>query len=389
MLARAMIGLLMFGHSALAADGGWTSGGGELLATDTNPWFVQSAQRERVVRYCIVADEANFGVEKRHLSRQVRHSFDYWRDEFSSAMIVNDVYVASETFVEQDCNGTESLRFQFGWLDADQERQFREHGQDPRRFVAVAVRTDYDEERLEGKGFIYVSPPRGPLGMTSSDVIAEPWQAHGQALLGAVLKHELGHVFGLQHNGGINDLMSGGFPELQINRNENNYGFFRGVFRIPQGVPIFTSFYGVGMFPDRLRRFLGIGTESFTILKYLVFGDRVRVVGQAEYNGPETFVGEIKIEAEKTWKVEPLIRLWLPERQRVFPVRPSGGQSFLVGPTAVHKQARGIYTGRSGSGPRQIHLHIAPNYFQVGGVLDDQLILDVNDAFENVPESKK
>ncbi len=37
---------------------GWTSGGGELLRTAINPWFIQNT---KVVHYCVLADEKNFG----------------------------------------------------------------------------------------------------------------------------------------------------------------------------------------------------------------------------------------------------------------------------------------------------------------------------------------
>jgi hypothetical protein len=73
--------------------------------------------------------------------------------------------------------------------------------------AAIAIRTEYDENKLRGRGFIYVAPAKGPQGLESKGSTIDPWTIFDGGLLMVTIQHELGHVFGLQHTQESNGLM--------------------------------------------------------------------------------------------------------------------------------------------------------------------------------------
>ncbi len=219
--------------------GGWGSSGGESFRDGHNPWFIQNTP---VVRYCVKLDGAGFSADPAKAHQLVQRAISYWQNEFKTAKEVMKpefpVDIATQQFVAVDCAGHEDanvdLTFQLGYgtLDAKQ----RTFLVDPRKYVGIAVRTDYDEVNLRGKGFIYISSDRGDNRFNAETVgsvsafVDQPWQYDG--LLYRVLVHELGHVFGLPHvGGGVNNfsnahnetqktasLMSEQYPEEIVQR---------------------------------------------------------------------------------------------------------------------------------------------------------------------------
>jgi hypothetical protein len=187
--------------SLLAA---WASGGGVIHRDALNPWFLENT---RNVHYCIDIDVGNFGITADDASRQVAAALNEWTTALS--LSVDDYYPANElvpfgqvrigtqTFVERSCSDAADfdLRFQLGRLTAEQQANFN----NPKEFVGIAVRTDYDIKRLKGRGFIYLSPVSGPLAPNHQRMHPAAWSQHDFMPLKVVLRHELGHVFGMDH----------------------------------------------------------------------------------------------------------------------------------------------------------------------------------------------
>jgi hypothetical protein len=72
------------------------------------------------------------------------------------------VYVNTDMTFKDVCDESVDLAFQFGWLSQVQQQEIERLKVDLTRYVALSIRTDYSTQ-LRGKGFIYVSPDRGPM----------------------------------------------------------------------------------------------------------------------------------------------------------------------------------------------------------------------------------
>jgi hypothetical protein len=213
-----LLALVILEGQAFAA---WASGGGKIHRDGHNPWFLENT---RNIRYCVDIDEVNFGVSAREASSQVRFAIEDWIDAFVTAE--DDYYeegalqpygqlrLGTQRFEEYGCSSPNiDLRFQFGRLTPEQEALFS----NPKEFVGIAVRTDYDKVNLRGKGFIYLSPTSGPLSPNHPRMHFNAWHEHDYFSLKYVLRHELGHVFGVDHQS--DSVMDEKWPELFVDRN--------------------------------------------------------------------------------------------------------------------------------------------------------------------------
>lgn len=194
---------------------GWTSGGGELLSDARNPWFL--TDKAETIPYCIEIDEANFGLGLDRVAVIVQTALDHWHADLEEAPKVTlgehpglFTFVAPK-FAPRACSPEIELRFKFGTLSGEEMARVG----NPRRYVGLTVRTDYDRKQMRGRGFIYISPSRGPLRYEGVNLTTDAWSLENGALLYAVLSHELGHVFGLTHSSDP-DLMHERFSETVL-----------------------------------------------------------------------------------------------------------------------------------------------------------------------------
>ncbi|MGZ3772754.1 MAG: hypothetical protein ACXVCY_15795 [Pseudobdellovibrionaceae bacterium] len=200
--------ILMMARAASA--GGWTSGGGENIRDERNPWWLQNTKE---VTYCIKVDEQNFGQPKSLLQDKIKFALNFWKKQLRTVTWTQidrdqNVLVGTQNFTETACQEGTDLVFQFGVLDGEQIRYLS----DPTKFIGVSVRTSYDAVNLKGKGFIYISPESGPLKFNKTGLMQKPWSFGDGVLLTPALIHELGHVFGIPHHRDVH-LMAEDFLE--------------------------------------------------------------------------------------------------------------------------------------------------------------------------------
>ena len=196
------------GAASRQADGGvWTGGGGEVVSYQFNPWFVGA---HSTVTFCISTDPQSFSLATSDtLKRSVNNALMFWTNEFRAHPSGSvDFGFDKINFLNiHDCEQAD-LSFMFGSLTSEQEDVLKTAKVDSGSYVGLAFQTTYDETHLRGRGFIYLAPDDGSLPAIPRGAWSVPNTVYD------VLLHELGHVFGIQHQ--TAGFMSYEFPNLRV-----------------------------------------------------------------------------------------------------------------------------------------------------------------------------
>ncbi len=389
---------------ATKASAGWSSGGGELIQDATNPWFMQNT---KAVRYCILIDEANFGASLSEVKALIPLAIQQWKDEFKNAIFnsspIFPASVATQSFIEEDCQARTDLKFQFGHLTGEQIKNIG----DPKKFIGITVRTDYDPVHLKGKGFMYFSPERGPLKIGNDNLVPDPWSCPHRPLLHWVLLHELGHIFGIGHESGRINLMGDTFAEKMLQKSpcdpnlkwyppqihyfkyseDNNSSLTiasKSVFAPQQPVPNSTPqrFHGrLGGAYSTAKKFFGASEEDNCYSNELK-GNQLRmytcVSGGSKLLGTASLV-----RSEAFMTTVPAITLWLTDKQTVFPnlIVPSFWRK-TVAYRLPYTDFKGTYVSEDKSVTRKIFLQVPPyGFIRIGGEMDGEVYIDIFNDF--------
>jgi len=376
--------------------GTWVGGGGEFNMDSQNPWFVQNTT---TIKACVLVDAEHFHLPpyantdpNRYLQGVIHVAFKYWQDELAVGtrwfrQDKNAPTVGTQDLEFGPCADDTDLRFQFGTLSKAQQAAFRDQGQDPRKFVSLAVRTDYDRIHLKGKGFIYVTADSGPLRPTNVTMMPQPW-AHGEARLIKVLAHELGHVFGLQHTKRLDrydsDLMSSGFPAVMVKpADPDEDEVING-----SGIPVFFSVNhraDGSICPDAsdpnwaaVVSFLNLSTVP-ACLNITRTDDNIEISTTNQSGERQALLGSLHLDLGKMWPTDlsPAITIWLPPDQTVFTPQSSDPHQ-IVAILASYMQTAEYRDARSNMRRRML-VTIAPegDNNNVYGLTDDGQMLDL------------
>lgn len=388
-----IITTVLLAVSLASANPGWVSSAG-IIKDAYNPWFLPNT---KTVNYCIQIDETNLGQSLPFVQNAIRNSFDFWKKQFKDVRppIHNSesIRLATQNFVEVPCSN-DSLRdpnidlvFQFGYLTPEQENFLTA----PQKLFGVAVRTDYHPVNLKGRGFIYFSPQSGPLAMKFPEIHFRPWSDFEGVFLYMTIIHEIGHIFGLQHDSKvlfmgstfIESLLinpqvetSAHFltPMMNTNFNEIDLFTFNNLplgFNMmcvstdgPQPTPVtpkgmnqggsYGRFFGLP-FDDRFC----IGYELKNDVFYLHFGrtlETLSVIGSAKLTKQENFIN-----------TQEVVTLWLPEGKRI---------TIAAMPDIV--SFKGTYQSTDGRITRKFFLEgISMVIRKLGGIMDGEIHLDL------------
>lgn len=191
---------------------GWVSSGGELFRDGKNAWFVRNTKD---VNYCIQISKEEISATESEIVEAIQFGFNYWTNEFDrTSSFSTELGIASQKFHQVDCSSSEiDITFIFGHNLLNEK--MIQHLVEPRKYVGISVRTDYDLKLLRAKGFIYFSSDKGPFAYHNSGFMIEQAWSKTKVLRYAIL-HELGHVFGIPHSG--SGLMSEVFLQQLLNK---------------------------------------------------------------------------------------------------------------------------------------------------------------------------
>lgn len=211
----------MFLLPQFALSLGWSSGSGKIYKDDNNPWFLENTER---VFYCVAQDPIHFPVDPVRAKALVREAITSWtyafrlaqeEDRYSDDGIepYGTIRLGTQEFIERDCSFPNlDLRFQLGKLTDQQAEMF----QNPQDYIGLAARTSYSRENLKGQGFIYIAPVSGKLKPDLDQLHPEAWNYLDHFAFKIVLRHEIGHLFGLPHK--QNSLMDEKTPEMIVGK---------------------------------------------------------------------------------------------------------------------------------------------------------------------------
>ena len=398
-LASMALAVYVAGSSAvtLAAatgdGGGMSTGGGELILDNDNPWWLENTSQ---VSYCINVDADHFHLSRERIGAVVQQALAYWKTEFGNARYPTNTAgtaqgtakIATQEFYEVACSNDTDMIFQFGVLGDGQRARLG----DPRNFIAAAIRESYDKTQLRGRGFVYVAPDSGPDQPLSSTLVANPWAVANGELLYRVVLHELGHVFGLEHNGGRGSLMGAGFPENVVSKvgaeMAQRHPEFPSFFRYSGVLGNGAMFCG-GLTPA-VKKFWGLPDDAISI--YTAVHDHQIDVAYATTAHPGKCivdeladrkpVGTILISDHcRTSTGGNHQMIFLPQEQGVFPNVFSG--HYLASAGMITEKCSATYSNMAGDTVRQVNVNLRPDLsdFLISGVLDNQLLTDALGGF--------
>jgi hypothetical protein len=362
------------------SHGDWISSGGENVKDGNNPWWLKNTKK---IKYCIELDPKTFSASLERVTATVDKAFAYWKEEiprkpflfndiFGLQKMVNEIGVGTEEDERTLCDGSEDLRLKFGYGTLTGEE--RAYVKDPARYIALAVRTQYDEENLKGKGFIFVGSDIGEKRFGLGTQAEKVWEK-GLPLFTAVA-HELGHVYGIPHTGDRYSLMGANLLEL-ITSNAFAPGFSAmedtsslSYFFVPPthwgGCP------GLEPFKKSVKEFFETAEET-KCLEFL-FNERSKsatILGAAEEaSKKKTIVGRLEaLNLELYTSLSAGVIAFLTPKQKVFPWAISGFPFDLkFGPVYFAGMGGGKLILANGT-EKAIQAHVTTSGLQISGEL--------------------
>lgn len=370
-----LVSALLVSTNAFADRGGWVASGGELFRFGKNPWFLKNVSN---VEYCIDIDQATVSAPFATVQGVVSDAIAYWQNEFKAqnATIASGfAAVGNQTFtLVPKCSAAVPLQFRIGYgtLDADEIAQLV----DPKNFVGVSIRKEYDNAQMSGKGIVFISSDLGPnaynANPNSAQLFPEAWRER-KLLLYAVI-HEMGHVFGIPHLG--SGLMSEVFLEQVLHKR-------------------FVPFYldnPVAPFllpPLTLESCAPFGTFNAGFFQVPLDSACVRIEGKAvgvsyewtvyyrkDLKGALMVAGEIKASPllQLLVAAKPATVIQLPLEQKVFSLTERQMNTFMIGPVFTEMTAKGFFTTTTSHKPYDLQLELRPESVVMTGLVGGKMM---------------
>lgn len=322
-MVRKSLVLCIFIRSSISF-GGWDSGGGYILTTQNNPWFLSNTTQ---VKWCVDVDEDHFGIGVDTSISVIKYALNYWQNTFGKIQPVQqpniDTRLATQKWHYQDsCEGGVDVTFLLGTTG-----RYQSYIPAPHHTIGLAQRTNYNRQLLRSQGFIYISPEHGPLKLAADGLRKDRWIWQDNLLLKLVLTHELGHIFGVDHDESFG-LMAENFPASIIRAEFDELQHLKAIpdyfTSDPLAIDLITPYWHSGRTPKR---------NASSILRFSPNAKFLRIHGDLK-SGISVFISETdsaswtrigSIQARSTsgYQFGQLIQdisIYLPREQEIYPV---------------------------------------------------------------------
>lgn len=177
-----------------------SSGGGKIIGTANNPWFVG----RNAATYCVEKSNDYSQSEDAAVAEVEAAAKEWMRTLRELVLNKNKPSLTITLNRHHKCTPQTDLRILLGVMNDDVRQTIADAGDG---YVGFAKRTTYDESMMWGRGYIWIAPDLGPHSYKKAN---RPSWNQGMFTY-FVLLHEIGHVFGFQHHMG--NLMQESAPE--------------------------------------------------------------------------------------------------------------------------------------------------------------------------------
>lgn len=367
---------------ANAEPGGWVASGGELFQFQKNPWFVKNTTR---VSYCIQIDSSTVSASSSEIESAIQNAFDYWKKELnlpkggSGKSGVADI--GTQEFVKEACEKNakgeykNDVRFLIGYGALSKEEVL--FLKDPLKYVGVTVRTDYINESLKAKGFVFIASDKGDHAYSNpGHLVSNAWSEI--KLLQYALIHEVGHIMGIPHTGSA--LMSEVFLDQLLHKRFSKF-YLENPVQSFLNPPLVFEICGASM----------NGSFNSDFFKLDPSTSCLRLEGQRTQQGGTEIQWNIYSRLKKDANLvpagvikgsllldnilgaKPAIIVHLPSEQQVFNIDDRILNNFMVGPIYIEGSAKGNFIGTTSARPYELTIELRNDSITMTGLLNNKI----------------
>jgi hypothetical protein len=346
-----------------------------------NPWWVKNTTD---IHYCIQMDPTGISATRDVIENITDRAMAYWKQEFSRELQIfgasselNTIFAMSgvgrQQQIKMTCDGTEDLRIQFGYGTLTPEQ--RAYLPDPRRYVGVAVRTQYDSNAMRGKGFILIASDIGPDALAREDLIVKPWRF--PAVLFQILLHEIGHVYGVPHIGPSYSFMNQEFPEAILDKKLEPY---LPLLTLDDVTSFFLPSESETMCAETwtdaksVRKFFNL-PDTTNCLRFDLDHDKplITISASTGFDEPFSTLGTLTIAGMTSVPIA-VVPMRFPDGQTVFSQDDITSMTWIGGPFMMEFEISTLYYGVDGTLAKPLMVELGPSETSTIGEVDGVLV---------------